>query len=156
MWNGQGEVMTRITEMLNMHLILSIEQRELKGASSYEKNLTVFKGEEYDTSLFFFLKGRKGEMELRGVGGSVCQTNTYHLWSSFVRWSRMWTIGLSLAVTLCFRYLEGDYIAGWCLGRVSEYKFSFQFTANDDDHRFSTLVCTSSVPESSNAAKPEL
>lgn len=45
--------MTRITEMVNMHLILSIEQRELKGASSYEKNLTVFKGEEYDTSLFF-------------------------------------------------------------------------------------------------------
>jgi len=40
--------------MVNMHLILPIKQRELKGVSSFEKNLTVFKGEEYYTSLFFF------------------------------------------------------------------------------------------------------
>lgn len=148
--------MTRITEMVNMHLILSIEQRELKGASSYEKNLTVFKGEEYDTSLFFSWREEKERWNCEGWEEvSVKQTPTT-CEAVLSEWSRMWTIGLSLAVILCFRYLEGDYMAGWCLGRVSEYQFSFQFTANDDDHRFSTLVCTSSVPESSNAAKPEL
>ena len=41
-WNGQGEVITRIIEKVNMHLILLTEQRELKGLSSFEKNLNVF------------------------------------------------------------------------------------------------------------------
>ena len=36
---------------------------------------------------------------------------------------------------------------------MSEYRFSFQFTANDDDNRLNTLVCTSSGPESSIAVK---
>lgn len=53
LWNGQGEVIAWIIEMVDMRLILPIEQRERKGASSSEKNLNVFKREEYYTSLPF-------------------------------------------------------------------------------------------------------
>lgn len=72
-WNGQGEVIAWIIEMVNMHLILPIEQRELKGASSSEKNLNVFKREEYYTSLSPppappHKHGRKEYMELRVRG----------------------------------------------------------------------------------------
>lgn len=66
-WNGQGEVIAWIIEMVNMHLILPIEQRQLK-ASSSEKNLNVFKREEYYTNLPFPQHGRKGYMELRVHG----------------------------------------------------------------------------------------
>lgn len=63
--------------MVNMHLILPIKQTELNGVSSFEKNLNVFKREEYYTSLFFFPQdGRKGSMELRDMGGKVSINQT--------------------------------------------------------------------------------
>lgn len=76
---GRVKSLHKIIEMVNMHLILPIKQIELKGVSSSEKNLNVFKREEYYTSLFSAPQnGRKGSMELRGVGGkvSINQTRT--------------------------------------------------------------------------------
>lgn len=49
---GRVKSLHKIIEMVNMHLILPIKQIELKGVSSSEKNLNVFKREEYYTSLF--------------------------------------------------------------------------------------------------------
>lgn len=93
--------------MVNMHLILPIEQRELKGVSSFEKNLHVFKGEEYYTSLFFFfLNGRKDTRNYeRWEEVSVKQT-PITCEAVLSEWCWMWTIGLPLAVILCFMYLE--------------------------------------------------
>ena len=39
--------------MVSMHLFLPIEQRELKGVSSFEKNRNVFQRDKYYTSLLF-------------------------------------------------------------------------------------------------------
>lgn len=54
--------------MVNRYLILFIEQRELKGVSSFGKNLNVFKREENYTSCLFheWKKRIHGIEEARG------------------------------------------------------------------------------------------
>lgn len=70
-WAGRNH--TPIIEMVDTHLILSIEQRELKRVSSFEKNLNVFRKEEYYTSLFFFCspEWKKSMYATKGLGGKV-------------------------------------------------------------------------------------
>lgn len=112
---------------------------------------------KWNTTLaFFFLnwKKKKGYMELNKLGRNVSikQTSTICV-TVLSEWSKAGITGLSSTVISCFRYLEWHYIASWWLGIVSGYKFYFEFTVNDNEHRFSILLCTPSVPKSSIALK---
>lgn len=118
-----------------------IEQRQLKGVSSFKKNLNVFKVKYY-TSLFSPELGKKkGYMELNKLGRNVFIKQTPTICVTVLsEWSKAGIAGLSLTVISCFRYLQWHYIAGWWLGIVSGYKFYFEFTVNDNKHRFSILL----------------
>lgn len=91
--------------MVNMHLILPTEQREQMGVSSFEENQNVFKWEEYYTRLFFSYMEEKDICNWGRWKVSIKQTPII-CEIVLSEWNWVWTISLSLAVILRFRYLE--------------------------------------------------
>lgn len=96
--------------MVKIYLILSIEQRQLKGVSSLKKNLNVFKVKNTTQAFFFFSewkKKKKGYMELNRMGRNVSIKQTPTICVTVLsEWCQAWITGLSLAVISYFRYLE--------------------------------------------------
>lgn len=53
--------------MVKIYLILSIEQRQLKGVSSLKKNLNVFKVKNTTQAFFFFFLNGKKKKRIHGI-----------------------------------------------------------------------------------------